>query len=740
MEKEAPTDTRDPKPRNARGYYQEFNREYPDYREDMHGLAGPQRSFNDYLILFRERIWYLIVALFIFLLGAVLYTVTKTKVYTAVAKIQLLRDDPSPLQPMTELEPNKILGAEDFNTQIDILNSVTIIKRVKERLKADELEEFMAPYKDKTMAGVAVTAIDVLGKNRKIVPQRMSLTLMINFTHPDPIIAARITNLFAEEFSDYNQMLNVDSSLRAVQALKERVEQQRARVGELELQIAEYREQNNAISLDEDENTMRADLLQLREIKLKEKNRYDQFSVRWEQIETYRKENKTLWELPFIAKQQRVISLLDQISQIKISIASYSKRYREKHPVMIAQLKALQESESELEAAVTDAANEVYAAYLEAEDNFNLAAQRLEEKETELFKLSKTRIEYNALLRVMTVEQSFLQALTARMTEESAQVNFKKTNVRIIDEAFPPIRHSSPNTLLNIAAGFFGGLTVGTGLIFLVAFFDDRIKSTFDIEEVLGLPLVSVIPKVKNLEDSGKAQIAATNVDHSVTEVFRSIYSTIKLNERLKDAKIILTTSTLPGEGKSFVSSNLALTFANQGEKTLLLDGDLRLPSVARSLQMNTDVGILSYVEKGLDLDDVINHDIYPNFDVLSSGGNSRKPIQILNSPRFREMISKLREHYDRIIIDSPPLAAVSDALNLLPVADVVLYVVKFNTVSHRAITKSLRSIRDSNKPILGAVLNGINKNHSYRYTGHAGYGYEDYYTGQDESFKRNTP
>lgn len=716
------------------------NRHYGyGYGENDYALLAPQRSFKDYLLIFRERIWYLVVALFIILFGSILYTVTKTKVYTAVAKIQLLRDDPSPLQPMTDLDSNKILGAEDFNTQIDILNSVAIIRRVEGRLKADELEEFMAPYKDKAMAGIAVTSVDVLGKNRKILPQRMGLTVGISFMHPDPIIAARIANLFAEEFSDYNQMLNIDSSIRAVRALKERVEQQRDRVGELELQIAEYREQNDAISLNEDENTMRADLLQLREIKLKEKNRHDNFSVRWEQIETYREKGMNLWELQFIANEERVVSLLDQISQIKIKIASFSKRYREQHPVMIAQLNALQESESELATAVTDAASELYAAYVEAKSNYELAGKRLVESETELFKLSKIRIEYNSLLRDRTVEQGFLQALTARMIEESAQVNFKKTNVRVIDEAFPPIRHSSPNTLLNIAAGLFGGLAAGTGLIFLVAFFDDRVKSTFDIEETIGLTLVGVISKIKNLDDSGKAQMVASNIDRSVTEAFRSIYSTLKLNDKSKDAKVILTTSTIPGEGKSFVSSNLALAFASHGEKTLLLDGDLRLPSVARSLQVEKDIGILPFIKGDIGLDDAIAKEVYPNFDILSTGGKSKNPTQILNSPKFREMLSELRERYDRIVIDSPPLAAVSDALNLLPVADGVLYVVKFNTVSHRVITKNLRNIKDSTKPLFGAVLNDISRSLSYQYSGYSGDEYGDYYTDQDDSFKRRS-
>lgn len=733
MKRESAADVGGSVKKDSFSHHKGYEYDYYGNTEGSYYTAGPQRSLRDYMLILKERIWYLIVALFIILFGSVLYTFTKTKVYTAEAKIQLLRDDLSPMQPITEFEPNKILGTEDFNTQIDILNSLTIIRRVEERLKSDELEEFMAPYRDQTMAGVIVTPIDILGRNRTILPQRMGLTVGIRFTHPDPVMAARIANLFAEEFSDYNQMLNIESSISAVQALKERVEQQRDRVGKLELQIAEYREQNDAISLDEDENTMRADLLQLREIKLKEKNRFDNFSVRWEQIETYRKEGKNLWELPFIANVERVVSLLDQISQVKIRIASLSKRYREKHPVMIAQLNALAESESELSTAVADAASEIHAAYREARNSYELAEKRLQEKETELFKLSKIRIEYNSLLRDKAVEQGFLQALTARMTEESAQVNFKKTNVRVIDEAFPPIRHSSPKTWLNITAGFFGGLAIGIGLIIIVAFFDDRVKSIVDVEEIVGLPLIGVVSKVKELDDSSKAQMVASNLDRSITEAFRSLYSTLKLNEVSREAKVILTTSTIPGEGKSLVSSNLALAFAAHGEKTLLLDGDLRLPSVARSFQVENEKGVLSFIEGNQKLDDLILKEVYPGFDVLLTGGKSKNPTQILNSPRFREMISELRERYRRIVIDSPPLAAVSDALSLLSLADGVIYVIKFNTVSHKLIIKNLRNIKESRRPLFGAVLNDISKNLSYHYVRYSSNAYKDYYIDHDD-------
>ena len=700
-------------------------------RESFNEHHASERSVKDYLLMFRERIWYLVVTFFIIFIGSILYSVNKTKVYTAVATVQLLRDDPSPMQMAEGYTQNQILNPEDFNTQINILQSLKIIKRVEQRLKADELEQFMAPYSNNKLSGVATTAAEVLSKNRKVLPQRLSLIIGISYTHSDPVMAAKIANLFAEEFRDHNLKLNIEGSIKAVELLRVRADQQRERVEELELQLAEYREQKNAVSLDSTENIANDQLVQLNMIKLDVKNNYDQLTVKWNQIEQYRKEGKKLWELRFIADQERVMSLLMQISQAKIQIASLSKQYREKHPVMIKQMQALKESEAELQVAVENSVNKIYSAYIEAKNNLELADQRLAEKESELIQLSKTRVEYNSLLREIQVQQGFLQALTARMAEENAQVNFKDTNVRIIDEALPPVRHSSPNTLINVIAGAFGGLVCGVGLIFLVSFFDDKIRSIFDIEEKLRLSVLGVLTKVKKLDEHAKAQAVATNVDRQITEAFRSIYSTFKLNIKNKDAKVILTTSTTPGEGKSFVSSNLALTFANHGERTLLLDGDLRLPNVARSLQLENNYGILDHLENDIDIDKTIIKEVYPNLDVMPSGGKSKNPTHALSSTKFKNMLTKLRDRYDRIIIDSPPLAAVSDALSLLPAVDGVLYVIRFNTVSLKAVTNNTRPLLESDTPIFGAILNDV-PNPRLSYYSHSK-SYHNYYIDHDD-------
>lgn len=702
------------------------------------GDSSPQRSFKDYFLIFRERIWYMIVAFFIIFSGSVLYTVNKTKVFTAVTMVQLLRDDPSAMQQIgEELEPNQIRSAEDLNTQINLLNSAKIIRGVERRLQEDERKRFMDPYVDVLSFNGPLSPLEILGKYRKVIPQRMSLMVGISYTHPDPVIAARVTNLFADEFISYNWKLNIDSSMKAVEDLRIRADQQKERVEELELKLAEYRELNNAVSLDNAENIAIVQLSSLNEMKLSHKNTYDQLETRWNLIESYHRGHKNLWELSFIAEQPSVANLLNQVSDAKIQTASLSKRYREKHPVMIQQLQILWESESELESAVQSAVNKIDAMYAEAKSNFELASQHLTEKEAELIQLSKTRVEYSSLLREMDVQQGFLQALVSRMTMEKAQVNLKNPNARVIDAALPPVDHSSPNIVLNLAAGLFGGLAVGTGLIFVVAFLDDRVKSAFDIEGTIGLPMLGVIPSIKKLDSNSKAQAVASNVDRHVTETFRSIHSALKLNDDSKNAKIMLSTSTVPGEGKSFVSSNLALTFANHGEKTLLLDADLRLPNVATSLQLNNDLGLLNHIEKDVALDEVILKEVYPNLDVLTSGGKSKNPTQVLSSTKFEAMFALLRDHYDRIVVDSPPLAAVSDALNLMPLVDGVIYVIKFNTVKRKTAIMNIRRLRESSTPVFGAILNDMTTSVSnYYYSSYSDKAYQDYYIRQEEALE----
>ena len=671
---------------------------------------GPQRTLKDYIFLIRERIWYLIIVFFIIFLGSILYTFNKTKLYTAYATIELLRDDPTVMSTASNLEQNEIRSTEDLNTHISKLESISIIQGVEKRFQEDELAQFMAPYKGTFSFTGPLTAFEILAMNRKIIPRRMSLMVNIAYTHPNPDMAAKIANLFGDEYINTMLSQNIDASMKAVEDLRKRAEQKKNRVEELELKLAEYRELKNAVSLDRQENIAADELASLNQIKTSAKMTLDQAEIRWNLIQDYLKEGKELWELPFISQQLRVASLIEQISAIRIAISTKSKRYREKHPEMILLLQQLQESQSELEYAIQNTVDNINAAYAESKDNYEQASKRLLEKEREMIQLSKTRVEFNSLIRDLEVEQMTYQKLTALMAEEKIQVNIKNANARIIDKAFPPRedRPSSPNIFLNLAGGFFGGIIFGLGLVFAVALLDDKVKSVFDIEASLGLPILGIIPKVKKLDSVSKSHIVTSTTNRHVTENFRSMLSYLKINDHSKNSNVFLLTSSVPSEGKSFVSSNLALSFAANGEKVLLLDGDLRLPNVAKSLQLENESGVLDHIVGDDSIDSFIVKEVYPNLDVLPSGGKAKNPTAILNNSKFESMLLGLRDNYDKIIIDSPPLAAVSDSLNMVPLVDAIIYVIKYDAVKKSLANTCIRRLWESKTPVLGAVLNNV--------------------------------
>ena len=231
------------------------------------------------------------------------------------------------------------------------------------------------------------------------------------------------------------------------------------------------------------------------------------------------------------------------------------------------------------------------------------------------------------------------------------------------------------------------------------------------------------------MEQQDKAQIVVNNQDKQVAEAFLTLHSSLRLKDESKNAQCILVTSTIPGEGKSFSTTNLALTFASHGERVIVIDCDLRKPNIHKSFRLENIKGIIDICSGSAGLDDVIVKGVHTNFDILPSGGRAKNPTQVLNSKNFEIMLSDLRKRYDRIFIDTPPLAAVSDALIILPLTDGSLFTIYFNRVRRKAAQFSARKILEVNVPCFGAVLNGLNLAVSgYYYAQYYDRAYKDYY------------
>lgn len=696
---------------------------YPGY-----GEAGPHRGLDDYLLIVRERLWYIVAGFLAVLAATAAYTFTRTPLYESTATAQIFRRNPTVMQ-MQQVVDNDIRGAEDLNTQINILNSAMLSERVAGRLDAAQLKRFLAPYEEGRPDDAApLNPRGIITSNRTIVAQRGSLVVAITYQHPDPETAALVANLFADEYISYSTRIQVEESLKAVVELEQRANEQRIKVDGIAKALQSYREQNNMVSLDQRKDIVTQRLKELSGYVTQATAALQAAETRWKQVQETRTRGEDLLTLPFVASVPAVSQLQQQVASSRITVAQLSERYRAQHPRMIEAARSLAEAEQQLKLAINTTTAQVESIYRTAEQNLAQAQAALAAQEEESLTLDRFAVEYTNLERDYEVNEKLLQSLLARMQETSMSSSMEIQNARLIDRAMPRGSPASPNVLLNLAIGVAGGLGFGLALAFAVAFADDRVKSSYDIETVIGLPLLSIIPKFKNPAAVADAPGAGfgPRKEPEIAEAFSTLYSSLRMREDSKDARSILVTSTVPGEGKSFITRNLALTFASHGERVLVIDCDLRRPVMHRAFNIDNLKGTIDLC-KGVAPDEVIVKDVQPGLDVIASGGRSKSPAQNLSSKEFAAALAALRKRYDRIFIDTPPVALVSDALVILPLVDGSIYSIFFNKVRRKAVQFCVQRMSDLNVPSFGAVLNGLDQNIG-------GYYYQHYY---DKSYKQ---
>ena len=367
------------------------------------------------------------------------------------------------------LDLQEIRNMEDFNSQIEVLQSNSLIMAVSDRLAGDELERFMEPYENRLRFLGPLTPAEVLGGNRVIDPIRQSLSLTVSYSHPDPELAAQIANYFAQEFIDRNLRILVESSMDAVDALKVRTDQQRQEVERIEQELATYMRETKTISFNERSDIDHQELAQLNEGLTKLKIELDAARSRWNLVQEYREEGRYLWDLPFVAMMPQIRELLSERSSVNIEIATMSERYREKHPKMAEALQNLGQLEAELLAAVNSAIGKVRAEYENLTSTYDKTAERVHNKEGEILELADMRVAYDSLIRQREVAEVIHQGmLQQRMELEAAKANMKKPNVVIVDEAFPPIMPSSPNIPVASCYGLVRRVWLGCRLCFRI--------------------------------------------------------------------------------------------------------------------------------------------------------------------------------------------------------------------------------------------------------------------------------
>lgn len=685
-------------------------------------------NFRHYLLMVLERKWYAVGVFLITIIATTAYTFRVTPIYSGVVTVQVLKRGSQVLR--SDVVDSTVASETDFNTQIKVLESLAIAQSVEARLTPEEVKLLVNSSKDG--GGEPPSPISVIYGNRRIIPQRATLMTNIQFLHHNPKMAARIANLFASEYIAYNSRLRTEESLKAVDELKDRAEQQRKRVDEIANAMQAFRQKGNHLSLMQSKDIVTDKLKTLSAMATQTGARLKEAEVRWNQVQNWIETKRDLIELPFVASQSKVSQLVLQITPQKLAVTQLRERYKDKHPRLVDAVNALAQTTIELRAALSTAASSIKSEYENALQNDEESRKALTAQEQKSLELDKSSVEYDNLHRDFRVNEQLLESMLARMREAAVTGTIETDSARIIDRAIEPGSPISPKTGMNLVMGALGGAFLGLVFAIFLSAINDRVRTLFDIEKLIGLPLIGVIPRVERLEQPDKAQIVANGTDRPVIEAFLSLYSNLRIDEQSRNAKLLLVSSTLPGEGKSFIASNLALTFASQGQRTVIVDCDLRKPSLQQLFRLPNTKGVVGYCADGVSLDDIMIKNTQPNLDVITVGGRAKNPIHLLNSKEFETLTRELAQRYDRVVFDSPPLGAVSDALNILPLMDGAIFAIRFNTVKRAMARACVRRLEAANVPIFGAVMNAMSAGTADTYYGESKKLFGRYYAGSD--------
>ena len=752
---EPSSDNRPPEPARGgnRGYgsygsygqygqgYGAYGAGYGSYGGAQRGGAGGANPISQYLLMLRERYWWVLLASLVFLTLSLLKTYNTVPEYQATGRLRVFRLAPTINGGSSAADDNfKIVSNDDFFTAVEEMRSANIIESVSKRLTTDERKQILEPYQAGNIFSGPLTEQEVFAKQRGINPQRQTLVINVAFTHPNRDLSRQVARLFCEAIKKNSE----DGRLMMTNPL---VEKARIEIETLEDKVRRLFEQKNdliknqkLLSIAKDTNTLTAERSVLVKDREETRKQIDENEILVLVIASYEQEGRSLGDIPQIRADTDVAATLTALSASKIRMSQMTEKYTDQHPTLVAEREALNQVDRQLKEAVVQAVKSRRASLENAKARHEAILRNLVAKEEEISKLQAANVELERVDKDIRASEEFLGRM--KLSYEDAKLRSStsgtSTSISILDAPSVSDRPINKNYYYGALIGFGSGLLFGIVLVVVLGALDERIKSAADIEGSLGLPLIGTIPMVARASGPDRALLARQESDRIVTEAVRSIYSALKVNPAVSKARVFLLTSTRPSEGKTFVATNLAMIFAQHAERVLIIDADLRLPNVGPSLGFTGDAGLSKWFNGEIPLDEAIIREVAPGLDVLPVGLSCKNPTQVINHPKFLAMIDGLRERYDRIFIDSPPLGAVSDSLHLLPKVDGVLYVVRYNTVNLRHATSCLARLREAQAPLLGVVLNAMSLRMASAYTDSYDSSYRKYYV--DERGASSSP
>jgi capsular exopolysaccharide synthesis family protein len=687
-------------------------------------------------------------------LCALVIVFSMTPVYTAKTTLLVERHGPKVVN-VQQVLSESIESAGDmdyYQSQYEILKSRSLAAEVIRAQSLDKQPEFTGEGRKKSpleiineLWGKAMAWLTSTGGTKApgdpgdvkpelinayqdmldVQPIKRSRLVQIAISSPSPTLSALIANGHAQAYVHHGMKLKSQANEEARKFLESKLTELKQRVQDSEAELNRFRRGKGIISLDEKENIVVDRLADLN-------RRLTEAEAERIGLEAQARliKQREYDSLPAVVSSPLIQSLRSQIVQLESQHANLAAQFKPGYP-QLAQLRAqLDEVRQKLAVQVKNVVESVNSAYLAAAGKEQQLRTQMDSQKSQALALKDAAVEYAILAREANTNAQLYDSVLERMKEVGLAAQIPASNVSVVDKAEVPSRPSKPNKRMNVLLAAVMGLMLGIGLALISEHLDNSLRTPDDVERYLKVPNLAIVPDCFNLPKltkkksgciSGAQDPAASsnvyaggaglpaNVGASlVTEAYRKLRTAIFLSQPERPPKTILFTSARSGEGKTVSVINTAILFAQLENQVLVIDADLRRPSCHRALKTALGVGLTDLLTGQARVEEAIRATSVPNLHVLNAGTLPPNPSELIGSRKMRDVLALLEQRYEFILIDSPPIIPVSDAVVLSTIVDGVVFVVRAQDTPKHVSKAALNQLETERTRVIGVVLNRV--------------------------------
>lgn len=777
-----------------------------------YGVENAEEEFKlrEYWRAVRKRLWLVISICLIFTMLAAIYMARKPDLYEAQARVQVDLEN-NPAQGAAKNSPIILNNANSdptyFNTQLQILSGPGLLRRVIKTLDLEHNQVFLQPQltqkrstwqkllsmfglgsKDKGETKSATTEevpltttiappsahddlveakrlapyVTAIQTNLKVEPVRETRTssynkdtrlIDIRFTHQDPQVAARVVNAIAETYVRANIEKKNESNSSAGDFLQKRVAELQAQIRSSEEQLINYAKSNQILSLDASQNTVVDRLTGLNKQLLEAENDRKLAEAAYQAARApgaasalAEGDGKLIGDI-----ENKLGELKQKRAQLLVEATEEAPEVKEVNQQIEVLEKQLKDTRSHATSTVLTNLETRYKQALGREQALRTA---FNQQRGETVTQNEAAINYRIIQQEIETNKALLDGLLQRSKENDVVLAGTPNNVSVLDYALVPDGPVGPARLRSVILALILSFGAGIGLALVLEYLDDTVRSTEEVERLLHLPALAVIPaagfmkKRKLLKTSKALQVKNGNGDSPpelminvdarspLAEAYRQLRTSVLLSSAGHPPKTLLVTSSLPGEGKTTTAVNTAISLAQTGASVVIIDADMRRPRIHSIFGLKNRHGLSTILSNEMSEAEIlcsVEQDETSNLHLLTSGPIPPNPAELIGSEQMRRLIATLESTFTHIIVDSPPISSFTDGVLISSMADGVLLVVHGGKSSRHVVKRSRQMLQDVGAKIFGIVLNNVNlRPHDYYYYQH--YYNQSYYNSDPDT------